>query len=119
MAKNYYDILGVAKDATEGDIKKSYRRLAKRYHPDVNKGDKQAEEKFKEVSEAYEVLSDKEKRKQYDMFGAYGPQAGAGYDSYQGGGPRTYTWSSGGPGGGGTGNINFDDLSDLFRKSSG
>ncbi len=112
MAKNFYEILGVAKDVSEEELKKSYRRLAKKYHPDVNKGDKKAEERFKEISEAYEVLSDKEKRKQYDMFGAYGAQAGAGYDSSQwarGGGGQSYTWNS--PGGG------FEDLGDLFRKA--
>jgi len=115
MSKDYYQTLGVSKDASEEEIKKSYRRLAKRYHPDVNKGDKSAEEKFKEISEAYETLSDKEKRKQYDMFGAYGPQAGpgAGYDPFQGG--RSYYWSSGQPGGG-QGNINYEDLSDLFGR---
>jgi DnaJ-class molecular chaperone len=116
VAKNYYDILGVAKDASEEEIKKSYRRLARRYHPDVNKGDKSAEEKFKEISEAYETLSDKEKRKQYDMFGAYGlSRAGGGLRPFQGGGgARNYYWSSGGPGG--QGNINYEDLSELFRK---
>jgi DnaJ-class molecular chaperone len=67
--KDYYAILGVKKDAAEKEIKQAYRRLARKYHPDVNPGDKQAEEKFKEVSEAYEVLSDKEKRAKYDRFG--------------------------------------------------
>jgi molecular chaperone DnaJ len=67
--KNYYEILGVNKDATEKDIKQAYRRLARRYHPDVNPGDKTAEAKFKEMNAAYEVLADKEKRKKYDKYG--------------------------------------------------
>lgn len=68
----YYQILGVAKNATADDIKKAYRKLALKYHPDKNPGDKQAEEKFKEISEAYAVLSDPEKRQQYDTFGSAG-----------------------------------------------
>ena len=67
--KDYYDILGVKKGATEDEIKKAYRKLAKKHHPDVNKGNKEAENKFKELSEAYAVLSDKEKREQYDRLG--------------------------------------------------
>jgi len=70
--KNYYQILGVAKTATPEEIKKSYRKLALKYHPDRNKDDKAAEERFKEISEAYAVLSDPKKKKQYDMFGADG-----------------------------------------------
>ena len=69
MAKNYYDILEVSKNATADEIKKSYRKLARKYHPDVNPGDKEAESKFKELSEAYAVLSDEEKRKEYDSIG--------------------------------------------------
>ena len=67
--KDYYQILGVKRDATEKDVKKAYRRLARKYHPDLNPGDKSAEEKFKEINAAYEVLSDTEKRKKYDQFG--------------------------------------------------
>src|SRR5207244_12902210 len=67
--KDYYDILGVKKSATEEEIKKAYRNLAKKHHPDRNKGNKEAENKFKEISEAYAVLSDKETRAQYDRLG--------------------------------------------------
>ena len=67
--KDYYSILGVNRDATEREIKQAYRRLARKYHPDVNSGDKSAEAKFKQINEAYEVLSDREKRQKYDQFG--------------------------------------------------
>ncbi|MFC1890778.1 DnaJ C-terminal domain-containing protein [Thermodesulfobacteriota bacterium] len=72
--KDYYQILGVSKSASPEEIKKSYRKLAMKYHPDRNKGDKDAETQFKNISEAYAVLSDKEKKKQYDMFGSEGFQ---------------------------------------------
>ncbi|MFH1672013.1 MAG: DnaJ C-terminal domain-containing protein [Pseudomonadota bacterium] len=72
MATDYYKTLGVNKNATNAEIKKAYRKLAMKYHPDHNKEDKEAERKFKEISEAYAVLSDKEKRQQYDTFGASG-----------------------------------------------
>jgi curved DNA-binding protein len=72
--KDYYKILGVARSASNEEIKKAYRKLALKYHPDRNKGDKVAEDRFKEISEAYAVLSDSEKKKQYDMFGADGFQ---------------------------------------------
>ncbi len=88
--KDYYELLGVKKNATEEEIKKAYRNLAKKYHPDRNKGNKEAENKFKEFSEAYAVLSDKEKREQYDRLGreAFNFQAGganpfAGFDFSQ------------------------------------
>jgi curved DNA-binding protein len=71
-SKDYYQALGVSKTASDAEIKKAYRKLAMQYHPDHSKGDKNAEEKFKEVSEAYAVLSDKEKRQQYDTFGSNG-----------------------------------------------
>jgi curved DNA-binding protein len=71
---DYYEVLGIKKDGSAQDIKKAYRKLAMKYHPDRNKGDKEAEEKFKKISEAYAVLSDPEKRKQYDMFGESGFQ---------------------------------------------
>ena len=67
--RDYYEVLGVSRDADDAAIKKAYRQLAKKYHPDTNPGDKEAEAKFKEASEAYAVLSDAEKRRQYDQFG--------------------------------------------------
>ena len=70
--RDYYEVMGVPKNATEDEIKKAYRKLAKQYHPDLNPGDKEAEAKFKEVNEAYEVLSDKEKKARYDQFGHAG-----------------------------------------------
>src|SRR5205809_261226 len=68
-SSNYYEVLGLTKTASAEEIKKSFRKLAMQYHPDRNQGNKEAEEKFKKISEAYAVLSDDQKRKQYDMFG--------------------------------------------------
>lgn len=86
MAKrDYYDVLGVSKDASEDEIKKAYRKIAIKYHPDRNPGNKEAEEKFKEAAEAYDVLHDPQKRQQYDQFGFNGP-GGAGFSGFNGGG---------------------------------
>ena len=76
--RDYYEVLGVSKTATDAEIKKAFRVLAKKYHPDMNPGDKEAEAKFKEAQEAYAVLSDAEKRKQYDQFGHAAFDGGAG-----------------------------------------
>ena len=86
--RDYYEVLGVSKGATDAEIKKAYRKLAKQYHPDMNPGDKTAEAKFKEVNEAYSVLSDKDKRAKYDQFGHAGvdPNFGAGGGGFGGGG---------------------------------
>eukprot|EP00009_Paramoeba_aestuarina_P005174 CAMPEP_0201523566 /NCGR_PEP_ID=MMETSP0161_2-20130828/20326_1 /ASSEMBLY_ACC=CAM_ASM_000251 /TAXON_ID=180227 /ORGANISM="Neoparamoeba aestuarina, Strain SoJaBio B1-5/56/2" /LENGTH=104 /DNA_ID=CAMNT_0047922729 /DNA_START=223 /DNA_END=534 /DNA_ORIENTATION=+ len=76
MSEDYYDILGVKKDSALSEIKKAYRKLAMKYHPDKNPGDAEAEKKFKEIGEAYSVLSDPEKRKTYDQYGKEGLQGG-------------------------------------------
>ena len=87
MAKrDYYEVLGVDKKASEDEIKKAYRKIAIKYHPDRNPGDKTAEEKFKEAAEAYSVLSDKQKRQQYDQFGFDGPNMGSGFGGFGAGG---------------------------------
>ena len=108
MAKNYYDLLGVDRNADEKEIKTAYRRLARKYHPDVNPNDKAAEAKFKEISEAYEVIGDEEKRKLYDTYGSNWDQAnmgaGAGVDFGQtnfGGVESIFETFFGGRGGGG------------------
>ena len=117
--RDYYEILGVKKTATEAELKKAYRDLAKKYHPDKNKGNKDAENRFKEISEAYAVLSDTEKRSQYDRLGreAFGPGganpfAGFDFSQFMGGGAR------GGRRGGarrGGATVDFTDIfGDLF-----
>ena len=110
MAENkrdYYEVLGVSKDADEDSLKKAYRKLAKKYHPDANPGDKEAEAKFKEASEAYSVLSDPQKRQQYDQFGhaAFEQGGGAGY----GGGFGGFDFN-----GGDMGEIFGDIFGDIF-----
>ena len=79
--RDYYEVLGVDKNADEAAIKKAYRNLAKKYHPDANPGDATAEKKFKEASEAYAVLSDPEKKRQYDQFGHAAFEQGGGFDA--------------------------------------
>ncbi|MCU1246815.1 MAG: cbpA [Acidobacteria bacterium] len=133
--KDYYDILGVKKSATEAEIKKAYRGLAKKHHPDKNKGNKDAESRFKELSEAYAVLSDQEKRSQYDRLGREafshgggqggGNPFGAGFDFSQftdqfGGarGGRRTTTSAGGQRRGSSGGFT-DIFSDLFGGGGG
>ena len=91
--RDYYEVLGVPKTADEKEIKKAYRKLARKYHPDVNPGDKEAERKFKEIGEANDILSDSKKREMYDRFGhaAFDQTAGAGAGAGPDGGPDTNT----------------------------
>lgn len=111
--KDYYQILGVPDSADEAAIKKAYRNLAKKYHPDANPGNKAAENKFKEVSEAHEVLSNKQKRAQYDQMRRYGAGGGfGGFGGFEGGGrPRR--------GAGTSQEFNYDDLSSMFGEFGG
>lgn len=102
MAKNPYDILGVPRDASAEDIKKAYRKLAMKHHPDKNAGNKASEAKFKEISAAYETLSDPKKRKNYDAFGSAEGAFGAG--------PSGFSGASG---------AGFSGFEDLFRGFSG
>jgi curved DNA-binding protein len=123
--KDYYQILGVSKNADEAEIKKVYRKLARQYHPDVNPGDKAAEQRFKEISEAYAVLSDPEKRKKYDRFGAQwqqyeragvNPDDMGGFGGFGGNGstrtvtPEEFEQMFGGFGRGGGGSSGFSDF---------
>ncbi len=100
--KDYYEVLGVSKNASDDEIKKAYRKLAVKYHPDKNPGNKEAEEKFKEISEAHEVLSDKQKRARYDQVGhaGVGGNGGMGGNPFQGGGFQNFNFDFGGGGGG-------------------
>src|SRR3989440_563234 len=118
MARDYYQTLGVSKNASEDEIKRAHRKLARQYHPDRNPGDKQAEVQFKEVQQAYDVLSDKTKRTQYDRFGEAGPQAGFG-GGPGGGGPgfESFRWGSGGPGGGAS--VDAGAAEDILREIFG
>ena len=86
--RNYYEILGVSRDTEAAAIKRAYRQLARQYHPDVNQGNAEAENKFKEMNEAYEVLSDPERRGQYDKFGSFWKQQG-----FQNGQKRPWNWN--------------------------
>lgn len=104
--RDYYEVLGIGKTASDDEIKKAYRKLAIKYHPDKNPGDKEAEEKFKEATEAYEVLSDKQKRSRYDQFGHAGVGADGG-NPFGGGGNPFGGGSAGGFNFNGT-NFNFD-----------
>src|SRR5262245_12290194 len=86
MPRDYYEVLGVARNASDDEIKRAYRNLARQYHPDRNPGDKQAEVRFKEIQDAYDVLSDKTKKGQYDRFGFGGDRAAGGPGGFHWGG---------------------------------
>src|SRR5512143_3964496 len=112
--KDYYQILGVERAASADDVRKAYRKLAMQYHPDRNPGDKGAEDRFKEINEAYQVLSDPQKRARYD-------QLGSAYSNWQqrGGSPNDFDWSqwfSGQPGAGGGTHVEYGDINDLFGQ---
>ena len=118
MAKNYYDILGVSKGSSEKELRSAYRRLARQYHPDVNPGDAKAEGKFKEINEAYQVLSDADSRKKYDRYGDDWRHVGD-FEGSGKGGPSPFNWFTqarqrGGQRGGSSGRGFGDVFSDLF-----
>src|ERR687895_1396473 len=107
--RNYYQILGVERGASHDDIRKAYRKLARKYHPDINPGNKEAENKFKEISTAYDVLGDEKKRKLYDEFGEAGLAAGFDADK-----ARSYQqWQQQSAGAGGGFEIDKDELIEL------
>src|SRR5215470_3573408 len=123
--KDYYEILGVKKSASADDIRKAFRKLARKYHPDVNPGDKAAEEKFKALSEANDVLSDSKKRKIYDQLGFYSDNIDpAAAEAYARGGPTGAGGFGGFPGGqpgaGGAQGFDFSgfDFGDMFEGGS-
>jgi len=124
--RDYYEILGISKTASDEEIKRAYKRLAKEFHPDVAKDKKQAEEKFKEINEAYQVISNPEKRRSYDQFGHASTSQGAGWNPYANAGnasgswgPFTYSYSSqGGNGGFDFGGESFDPF-DVFEQVFG
>ena len=113
--RDFYDVLGVKKDASEADIKKAFRKLARKYHPDINPGDKSAEQKFKELNEAYEVLSDAKKRQQYDQFGHGAFEQGFG----QGAGPGAGGFGFEGFGGPGAEQFARSGFGDIFGNIFG
>lgn len=118
ITDDFYKTLGVSEDASESDVKKAYRKLSRKYHPDLNPDDKQAEKKFKEISEAYDVLSDKKQREEYDQIRRYGASGMGGFGAGAGGfgGGNGYTTFTTGGGAG----INIDDLlGGLFGGSAG
>jgi len=117
--KDFYKTLGVAKDVSDADLKKTYRKLARKYHPDSNQGDAAAEAKFKEISEAYSVLSDAEQRKEYDEIRAMG--SGARFTSGGAGGAGGFedVFSRFGQGGRGQSNADFEDIFAMFNQGQG
>ncbi len=114
MAKDYYKILGVEKGASQDDIKKAFRKLAHEFHPDKTKGNEEASKKFKEASEAYSVLGDEQKRKQYDTFGSAGPNMGGGAGGFNGFNGFDFSQFTGANGQG----FEFD-LGDIFNEFFG
>ncbi len=116
MAKDFYATLGVSKTATDDEIKKAYRKLARENHPDLHPNDKKAESRFKEVQEAYEVLGDKEKREKYDRFGSAAFEQG--FPGGGAGGNQTYTWGPGGAGPHG-GTFEFGGMEDILQNIFG